>query len=178
MNNYQLSVKKYPVYKDSAIAWLGDVPEHWEVRRLKDIGDSIIGLTYSPEDILDCETGGILVLRSSNIQNGQLSLSDTVYVNKKVNPRQIVRKGDILICSRNGSRALIGKNICIDERTEGQTFGAFMTIYRSRYFKFISKFFNSKIFESQSGLFGSSTINQLTINTLNNFLIGSSGFEG
>ena len=171
MNNYQLSVKKYPVYKDSAIAWLGDVPEHWEVRRLKDIGDSIIGLTYSPEDILDCETGGILVLRSSNIQNGQLSLSDTVYVNKKVNPRQIVRKGDILICSRNGSRALIGKNICIDERTEGQTFGAFMTIYRSRYFKFISKFFNSKIFESQSGLFGSSTINQLTINTLNNFLI-------
>ena len=171
MNNYQLSVKSYPVYKDSAIEWLGDVPEHWEVRRLKDIGDSIIGLTYSPEDILDCETGGILVLRSSNIQNGQLSLSDTVYVNKKVNPRQIVRKGDILICSRNGSRALIGKNICIDERIEGQTFGAFMTIYRSRYFKFISKFFNSKIFESQSGLFGSSTINQLTINTLNNFLI-------
>jgi type I restriction enzyme, S subunit len=46
MNNYQLSVKKYPLYKDSAIAWLGDVPEHWEIKKLKDIisvksGDSI-----------------------------------------------------------------------------------------------------------------------------------------
>ena len=145
MDNHQLSVKSYPLYKDSGVEWLGDVPKHWEVRRLKDMGDSIIGLTYSPEDILDCANGGILVLRSSNIQNGQLSLSNTVYVSKKVNTRQKVRKGDILICSRNGSRALIGKNICIDERMEGQTFGAFMTIYRSKYFKFISKFFNSKI---------------------------------
>ena len=43
MNNYQLSVKSYPVYKDSGVAWLGDVPEHWEVRRVKDIG--VNGLT-------------------------------------------------------------------------------------------------------------------------------------
>lgn len=46
-----------------------------------------------------------------------------------------------------------------------------MTVFRSRYFKFLSKFFNSNIFESQSGLFMSSTVNQLTQNTLNNFLI-------
>jgi type I restriction enzyme, S subunit len=157
--------------KDSGVEWIGEVPGHWRVRRLKDIGNSIIGITYSPEDVLDDETSGILVLRSSNIQNHQLSLSDTVYVSKMINPRQILRKGDILICSRNGSRVLIGKNICIDERTEGQTFGAFMTVYRSKYFIFISKFFNSNVFESQSGLFGSSTINQLTINTLNNFLV-------
>jgi type I restriction enzyme, S subunit len=157
--------------KDSGIEWIGEVPEHWEIKRLKDIGTSIIGITYAPEDALGDETSGLLVLRSSNIQNGQLSLSDTVYVNKKVNPKQLVRKGDILICSRNGSRALIGKNICIDKIMEGQTFGAFMTVYRSKYFRFISKFFNSNIFVSQSGLFGSSTINQLTINTLNNFLL-------
>lgn len=37
MNNYQLSVKSYPVYKDSGVEWLGDVPEHWEVKRLKDL---------------------------------------------------------------------------------------------------------------------------------------------
>ena len=157
--------------KDSGVEWIGDVPEHWQLKRLKDIGTSIIGITYAPEDALGDKTSGLLVLRSSNIQNGRLSLSDTVYVNKKVNPRQIVKKGDILICSRNGSRALIGKNICIDERTKGQTFGAFMTVYRSKYFRFISKFFNSNVFESQSGLFGSSTINQLTVNTLNNFLL-------
>jgi type I restriction enzyme S subunit len=99
---------------------------------------AILSDILGAEDALGDKNSGLLVLRSSNIQNGQLSLLDTVYVNKKVNPRQIVKKGDILICSRNGSRALIGKNICIDERTEGQTFGAFMTVYRSKYFRFIS----------------------------------------
>jgi len=28
-------LKKYPKYKNSGIAWLGEIPEHWEVRRLK-----------------------------------------------------------------------------------------------------------------------------------------------
>ncbi|RJQ26843.1 MAG: type I restriction endonuclease subunit S, partial [Peptococcaceae bacterium] len=27
----------YPKYKDSGIEWLGQVPEHWEVKRLKQL---------------------------------------------------------------------------------------------------------------------------------------------
>ena len=27
-------LKPYPAYKDSGVPWLGEVPEHWEVRRL------------------------------------------------------------------------------------------------------------------------------------------------
>ncbi|MDE0104178.1 MAG: restriction endonuclease subunit S, partial [Bryobacterales bacterium] len=30
------SLRAYPTYKDSGVEWLGDVPKHWEVRRLKD----------------------------------------------------------------------------------------------------------------------------------------------
>ena len=158
--------------KDSGVEWIGQIPAHWEVKRLKDIGTSIIGLTYSPDELVNAnEPGGILVLRSSNIQNGRLSLLDTVYVKRSVQLKLILKKGDILICARNGSRALIGKNICVDDRMAGQTFGAFMTVYRSKYFEFLSKFFNSNMFESQSGLFMSSTVNQLTQNTLNNFLV-------
>lgn len=33
--------KPYPAYKDSGIEWLGQVPEHWEVRRLKTAVDHI-----------------------------------------------------------------------------------------------------------------------------------------
>lgn len=158
---------KYDTYKDSGIEWIGDIPEHWEVKRLKYIGDSIIGITYSPKEVVqEKET---LVLRSSNIQNGKLSLKDTVYINKEIPQRLETRIGDILICSRNGSRKLIGKNITIDKKTEGETFGAFMTVFRTEQYKFISKYFNSQVFSGQSGLFLTSTINQLTVNTLNNF---------
>ena len=28
-------MKRYPHYKDSGVAWLGEIPQHWEVKRLK-----------------------------------------------------------------------------------------------------------------------------------------------
>ena len=164
-------MKKYDNYKDSGIEWLGEIPSNWKVTKLKFIGDAIGGLTYSPNDVVENESEGKLVLRSSNIQDGKLSLKDNVYVNLDISEKLTLKKGDILICSRNGSQHLIGKNICIDERTEGNTFGAFMMIFRSKYFSFLNHFFNSPIFTSQSGLFLTATINQLTSSTLNNFYI-------
>lgn len=164
-------MKKYDNYKDSGIEWIGEIPENWIVTKLKFIGDAIGGLTYTPNDIVEDESKGKLVLRSSNIQDGKLSLNDNVYVNLEISDKLTLKKGDILICSRNGSQHLIGKNICIDERTEGNTFGAFMMIFRSKYYGFLNHFFNSPIFTSQSGLFLTATINQLTSGTLNNFYI-------
>jgi len=57
--------------KSSGVEWLGDVPAHWEVRRLRNVGEAIIGLTYDPQDVVG-EEDGILVLRASNISNGQI----------------------------------------------------------------------------------------------------------
>jgi type I restriction enzyme S subunit len=31
----EIHVDKYPLYKDSGVKWLGEIPEHWEIRRLK-----------------------------------------------------------------------------------------------------------------------------------------------
>jgi type I restriction enzyme S subunit len=35
--------KPYPAYKDSGVEWLGQVPEHWEVRRLKQAFRRVVG---------------------------------------------------------------------------------------------------------------------------------------
>ena len=77
------------------------------------------------------------------------------------------RVGDILICSRSGSRALIGKNALIDESSSGLTFGAFMTVFRSPHNEYLFYIFNSPLFDYQAGAFSTSTINQLTVETLN-----------
>ncbi len=156
--------------KDSGVEWLGDIPSHWEVKRLKFFGEIILGLTYSPSDIVD-ENNGNLVLRSSNIQNGKLSFQDNVYVNCEIPNKKITQKNDILICSRNGSRALIGKNALISEKASNQTFGAFMTLFRTPNYAFIYYFLNSDVFNSQIGSFLTSTINQLTTNNLGNFTV-------
>lgn len=163
-------MNRYERYKDSGIPWLGEVPEHWEIKRLKFLGDIILGLTYSPENITN-EDNGTLVLRSSNIQNGKLVFEDNVFVNSDIPQKMITTEQDILICSRNGSRSLIGKCALIEKYGLNQTFGAFMTVYRTPYRKFVYYALNSEIFKSQLGLFLTSTINQLTTQVLGNFNI-------
>ena len=154
--------------KASGVEWLGEVPGHWEVKRLKYLGEAIIGLTYSPADVVE-EGDGTLVLRSSNVQKGVITFDDNVYVSAAIPEKLVTRAGDILICSRNGSRALIGKNATIGEDADGLTFGAFMTLFRSQHNAYISWVLNSPLFEFQSGAFMTSTINQLTVGVLNNF---------
>ena len=41
----------YPAYKPSGVEWLGDVPEHWEVRRVKSL--SLVKRGASPRPIAD-----------------------------------------------------------------------------------------------------------------------------
>jgi type I restriction enzyme S subunit len=156
--------------KDSGVEWIGEIPEHWVLIKMKHKGDVIIGLSYSPDDVVD-ESEGTLVMRSSNVQKGKSSFLDNVYVSTSIPEKIKLRVGDILICSRNGSRNLIGKNCLITKNEEGMTFGVFMTVYRSNYYKFMYWLLNSPIFKSQSGLFLTSTINQLTVSTLQNMVL-------
>jgi len=156
--------------KDSGVEWIGDIPSGWEITKFKFIGEVIIGLSYKPNDIVD-EHNGTLVMRSSNIQNGKPSFLDNVYVKTEISEKLRTKEGDILICSRNGSQKLIGKNCVITKDIEGMSFGVFMTIFRSQDWEFVYWVLNSQIFKSQSGLYLTSTINQLTVSTLKNFII-------
>ena len=164
-----MKYQQYDEYKQVTLGWLDSLPSHWQVKKLKYLGDSIIGLTYSPDDVVQFEDKGTLVLRSSNVQNKKLAFDDNVYVKKEIPEKLRTQLGDILICARNGSRALIGKNAEIDESAVGLTFGAFMMIFRSEHNRYLSYVFNSAIFEYQSGTFLTATINQLTSSNLNSF---------
>ncbi len=42
--------KPYPAYKDSGVEWLGEVPEHWEVKKLKFADEVIMGQSPNSED--------------------------------------------------------------------------------------------------------------------------------
>ncbi len=128
--------------------------------RLKDLGIFKTGLTYSPDNL--CEPNeGVLVLRSANIQDDKIDLNDCAYVNYKIASNMYVRKGDILICSRNGSANLVGKTAVIEENMNA-TWGAFMMLLRTKYnSNYINYLLNATI-RKEKGRFATSTINQLT----------------
>ena len=138
-------------------------------RRLKDLGIFKSGLTYSPEDICD-EDKGVLVLRSSNIQDGKLVFNNNVYVDMDLHEKMLVSKGDILICSRNGSASLVGKTAIIDRDVKA-SWGAFMMLFRTIYdSSYMNYLLNVSITKSK-GLFSTSTINQLTNSMLGDIFV-------
>lgn len=153
--------------KPSGVEWIGDIPEHWRTTRIKYIAPAWNGLTYDPADVSDT---GTPVLRSGNIQNGELDLQNLVRVVGSIPEKSFARSGDILICSRNGSRNLIGKNTLIPQ--DGYAFGAFMMIARptvnSQYFYYL---LNSGIFDFYLPTYLTSTVNQLTGANFGNMIV-------
>lgn len=133
-------------------------PKDWTESKLLDHVELVQGLTYTPENV---KSHGTLVLRSSNIQNQRLSLEDNVYVNARVPEEKMIQAGDILICVRNGSSALIGKS-CILPALPNTTFGAFMSVLRGDSTGYIAKIFESDIVQEQVRGRSNATINQIT----------------
>ena len=136
-----------------------ELPDGWKWCNLSMIGTTNIGLTYRPTDI---DTQGIIVLRSCNIVNDEINLTDLVRVRTSIRENQFVQKDDILICARNGSRSLVGKCALIPELDEKVSFGAFMAVYRTPYFKYIVHFLRSNFFRRVFDSSNSTAINQLT----------------
>ena len=134
-------------------------PKNFCVKKLSDIADYFIGLTYHPSDV--SETGTV-VLRSGNIQNAELDFSDIVRVNMPVREQLFVHENDILMCSRNGSASLVGKVALIPKQEEAMTFGAFMTIIRSQYYYYLFVYFQLDAFRTQIATSKTATINQIT----------------
>lgn len=165
-------MERYSEYKDSGVKWLGEIPSHWEVMSIKYTGIFENGLTYSPADTAK---EGTLVLRSSNIQDFHLSFKDNVFV-KKVSSKLLVRKGDIIICSRNGSASLVGKCALVENDIEA-SFGAFMMRYRP----VINPKYAYYLFQGSigyyKGLFSTTTINQLTKSVLNDIKVAIPNLE-
>lgn len=135
-----------------------DLPASWKWIRMGAVGYTNIGLTYRPSDKSD---DGIIVLRSSNIQNGKMDYEDIVRVNMSIPDNKMCRKGDLLICARNGSKALVGKTAVVD--ADGMSYGAFMAIFRSVYNPYIYYFLSSPFFRDLIDKdVGTTTINQVT----------------
>ena len=135
------------------------IPSSWEWVKLFGIAKSNIGLTYRPTDIVST---GVPVYRSNNIRNGKIDTTDLVKVSTKILEKQLLHVGDLLICARNGSRNLIGKNAIISELKEPTSFGAFMAVCRSAYNQWIRIVLNSEYFDRYLDDSNSATINQVT----------------
>ena len=137
---------------------------------LKNIATFTIGLTYKPVNV---SKDGIIVLRSGNIQNNRIELEDDIVrvSNIKIPDDKFIKENDILMCARNGSAKLVGKSCLISNLKEPMTFGAFMTVVRSRYPYFLQSFFTSSFFKAQLVNTATASVKQITSTMLGDYLV-------
>lgn len=100
-------MKPYPKYKDSGIAWLEEIPAHWEISRLKYETKKIIdGTHFTP----NYTTKGVPFLRVTDIHNSEINLNEVKRISeeehKELNKRCDPQKGDVLL-SKNGTIGII-----------------------------------------------------------------------
>ena len=134
--------------------------EDWVEKDFSNEVDFFSGLTYSPIDIV--KDDGTFVIRSSNIQDGKFVDADNVYVNSSKVNCEFVKKNDIAVVVRNGSRDLIGKHAQIKRNIKNTVVGAFMTGIRSETPNFINALLDSENFKKEINKNLGATINQIT----------------
>ena len=132
---------------------------NWEENVLEEVVNFFSGLTYSPNDVVK---NGTLVLRSSNVQDNQITTEDNVFVKESAVNCRNVEVGDVIVVVRNGSRSLIGKHAIIKEKMPNTVIGAFMTGVRSNQPDFLNALLDSYKFNQEIEKNLGATINQIT----------------
>lgn len=84
-----MKLPAYPRTKHSGVEWLGDVPDHWEVKPLKHLTDFINGAPFKPED---WSQDGVPIIRIENLNGGD----NFNGYEGSVRERYHVSKGDLL----------------------------------------------------------------------------------
>jgi type I restriction enzyme S subunit len=96
------------------------------------------------------------------VKNGEIVNADDVFVNSEVVNCDNVKKGDIAVVVRNGSRSLIGKHAQIKREMKNTVIGAFMTGIRSKQPNFTNALLDTEQFNKEVEKNLGATINQIT----------------
>jgi type I restriction enzyme, S subunit len=107
------------------------IPEVWALTKFSDVVEVIRGVTYKKNQSSAVAKDDLLpVLRANNIQGGKLIFDDLVYVVPNlIKPKQMVKKGDIVVAMSSGSKSVVGKTAKAENDFNGG-FGAFCGLLR------------------------------------------------
>ena len=128
--------------KDSGIEWIGEIPEHWQITKLKyqSVNGVQYGLNIESESYQDA---GIRFMRITDINQDGTIKDEGVYLKSEDIPQEyLLREGDILF-SRSG--ATVGKSCLIPSMNEPMSFAGYLVRFsfqnkdQSRFIKWVTE---------------------------------------
>ncbi len=108
-----MSFPRYPKYKDSGVEWLGEVPEHWEVDRLRNVGPLLKGCGGSKADVVDA---GVPCVRYGDLYTTHaysIRQARTFVTAERAADYFPIQRGDVLFAASGEDMAEIGRSAVI-----------------------------------------------------------------
>ena len=109
-------MRAYPRYQDSGVEWLGEMPEHWEVRPLKSVLARNEGGVWGGDPEGD---EGTIVLRSTEqTVDGGWSIDNPArrVLSARERREAVLAVGDLVVTKSSGSELHIGKTSLVTHR--------------------------------------------------------------
>lgn len=118
------AVLRYDVYKVSVIAEIKAIPEHWNIRRIKEVGSIKYGLSQPPEYLEE----GLPLIRATNIERGRIVEKGLVFISSDDVPyeRDPVLKMNDIVVVRSG--AYTADSAIVPEKYDGAIAGFDMVL--------------------------------------------------
>ena len=125
--------------KDSGVEWIGDIPEDWEVVRIKNVSKFSNGYAFKESDLT--MEGNKYVIRIGNFQDNKLIINTKTLktnINDELLKNYKIQNGDILIAM---SGATVGKIIYLKNIDEEIYINQRVGIIRSEINKLLKYYF-------------------------------------
>ena len=147
--------------KDSGVEWLGEIPAHWEVTRLKQVADKIGSGNTPAGGAQRYVADGVMLFRSQNVQFGGLELADVAYIdaatdadmaNSRVCEEDVLLNitgaslGRCCVARLVGLDANVNQHVCIIRTDRRQCYPAFLA------YSFESHALQDQIFNNENGV--------------------------
>ncbi|AEW85369.1 restriction modification system DNA specificity domain-containing protein [Flavobacterium columnare ATCC 49512] len=150
---------KYEKYKPSDIDWLGEIPQNWELKRVKDIINKI-GSGVTPKGGSEVYVDfGIPLIRSQNVYDDGLRLDDVSFIDEETNNKMKssqLKPNDILI---NITGASIGRSCVVPKNIEIANINQHIIYLRvkEKYVPFITYYIKSNVVKEYINLIQAGT---------------------
>ena len=123
----------YEKYKSSGIDWIGDIPEHWEVKRLKDVADVKFSSIdkHSYDDEASVKLCNYIDVYKNEFINSSISFMDGSASESEYEKLKL-RKGDVLATKDSETPQDIAVPALVNEELNNIVCGYHLALIRPR----------------------------------------------
>ncbi len=128
-----VNLKPYPAYKPSGVEWLGDVPAHWEVRRLRYVADMRVSNVdkHVKDDEISARLCNYVDVYKNDYINGRMDFMRATATHEEIE-RFRLEKDDVLITKDSEAWNDIGVPALVTESAADLISGYHLALLRPR----------------------------------------------